>query len=421
MSSFSFPSFLYRKIVYINYIFVYFENIMNKFFSFFLLWYSFYTFIGCLFSFFLYKHSFKLKKIKFSFFLFSFFKKFSFYRLFYFRIKQLFSFSYILKLSTYNFIWSNYIFFFNKKKYTFLKYFYKQHFLFLKRLKLGTLKFNKFNSFSLNSVFNSSNKSFFYYKDFVKDSFYKSYFLFCTYISFNDVLNYRFKHSIFFTHYNFIKLVGLFTKNGFKIRSENIFIKLFISLKYIFKKDSFLILNRCISKLESGFGIQKFRKSKFSFYFKFIPLFVHKNKSSSLHFIYRGIKFYNKSHLKCLLEKILNEIFEFYIENKKSFSRKLMLNNFLTLVRSKKEKSTFILKKNYFFNIHSCNRFIRSFEFKPNFLNSIPSKNLNSFIFNSFSSFLPYYKHLKLNNFPLYALNKDRLFFQAFQIFFLKL
>jgi hypothetical protein len=302
-----------------------------------------------------------------------------------------------------------------------LKYFYKQHFFFLRRLKTKSLKFNRFNFFSFNSIFNSSNKSFFYYKDYIKDSFYKSYFLFCTYISFNDVLNYRFKHSLFFTHYNFIKLVGLFTKNGFKIKSENIFIKLLVSLKYIFKKDSFLILNRCISKLESGFGIQKFRKSKFSFYSKFIPFFVHKNKSSSTHSIYRSVKFYKKSHLKFLLEKILNEVFEFYAENKKSFSRKLMLNIFLNLVRSKKEKSSFSLKKNYFFNARDCNRFSKSFEFIPNFLFSQHAVTSNLLLAPfSFSSFLQYIKRTKSTSLSIY-LFKKRLPFSIFQFFFYKI
>ena len=420
LSSLTLSPLVFTRSFRVVFIFIYFENIINKFFIFFLLWYSFYFFITCLFSFFLYKHSFKLKQIKLSLFLFPFLKKFKFYRTLFIQTKHLFSFTYILKLSTYNFIWSNYVFFFNKKKYNFLKYFYRQHLFFIKRLKTKSLKLNRFNFFSLNSIFNASNKSFFYYKDYIKDSFYKSYFLFCTYISFGDVLNYRFKHSFFFTHYNFIKLIGLFTKNGFKIKSENIFIKLLVSLKYIFKKDSFLILNRCISKLESGFGIQKFRKSKFSFYSKFIPLFVHKNKASSTHSIYRSIKFYRKSHLKCLLEKILNEVFEFYAENKKSFSRKLMLNTFLTLVRSKKEKSSFILKKNYFFNVRNCNRFSKSFEFVPNFLISDQFVSSGLLLVSSFSSFLQYIKRTKSTSLSFYFFKK-RLPFSIFQFFFYKI
>lgn len=213
----------------------------------------------------------------------------------------------------------------------------------------------------------------------------------------------------------------MLTKNGFKIKSENVIIKLFVYLKYSFKKDPFLLLNRCFSKLESGFGVLKFKKSKFAFYSKFIPLYLYKNKLNSLQILYKSLKFYSKSSFKFLLDKLLNEIIEFYIENRKSFSRKLMLQRFSEISSSKKK--ILLSRNNSFLSSQYFNRFNRNCEFKKLnnnlfFLNSplISSKYLLLDTGNSF-----FLKSIK-NSFNL-KLNKNifnyRLDFSLFKYFFL--
>jgi hypothetical protein len=396
-------NFFFLKSFFSKFILIFFNNIFKNFFIFFNFLISLFFFFKSIFFIFFYKHTFILKRIKFCLFSSFFLKKFKFFRFFFLTIK--FRFKYLIKIFNYNFIWSNFIFFYSNSFCVFNLYL-KKYNTFLDLLKNSSkISGSDFNSFFY--IFHSNNKLYFYFKDFNKEFSWKGYFFFCKNIIFGDSFYNRFQLNYYYTHYNFIKLSGFLIKNGYKIKSENIFFNLLIGLKYFFKKDSFLVLNRCFNKLESGFGTQKFKISRNNFHLKFIPFFIFKNKIYSLQLFKKSIKFYSKSSsFKTILSKILNELIEFYLENKKSFIRKLMLSNNSTITKLQ-NSDVFIKKSNknsYFFQ----NRKILKLKYK--LLYYLP---LKFFIRNN----LYYKNNLYSNHFFFYKKFKSKSFNNKINIF----